>query len=260
MSFFSHFNGNKNFHKVFDHIYVIPESPFLDSNLYVLVDKNDLMLIDSGNGITFDQNLKVIKNIFKSENNTEFKNEYIKKIIQTHCHIDHILGLYKFLKIITPKPQIIASQIEAAFIENADKKVIVPIIGEIIGPMFSEVSELINGAGIYPVNVDVKLNDGDYLKFGDFNFKIILTPGHTPGSICLYDENFKLIFTGDTVFTNGSFGRVDFPMGNGKELVASLKKLSDLNVNLLLPGHMNPVLKNGSKHIKLAYRIASSYL
>lgn len=218
------------------------------------------MLIDSGNGVFFDQSIKALNNISKLEKISEFKLSNIKKILQTHCHVDHILGLYKFIKKIIPKPIIISSLQEAYFIEKGDKKVILPIGGELLGPMFSEISKAFTGTNIFPVNVDIKLNNNDHVKIGDFDFKVIHTPGHTIGSICLYEEDKRIIFTGDTVFTNGSFGRTDFPTGDSSQLVSSLELLSNLNVKILLPGHMDPVLSEGEKHIKSAFKIASSFL
>jgi len=228
--------------------------------MYVLINDNDYMLIDSGNGLTFKQNINALEKISKLEASSNFKIENIKKIVQTHCHIDHIMGLYKFIKQIKPRPQIIASKVEAEYIERGDKKAIIPIVGELIGPMVSKLSDFLTGAEIVPVEVDVKLQENDLFSFGEFEFKIFHTPGHSPGSMCLYEEKYKILFTGDTVFTNGSFGRVDFPLGNKNDLINSLKKLSELEVEMLLPGHMNPILRDGSKHIQLAYRVASTYL
>ncbi|MBD3230696.1 MAG: MBL fold metallo-hydrolase [Candidatus Lokiarchaeota archaeon] len=249
------FSANKRINKIIDNVYIIPEGGMLDSNMYLIRNQNDeSMLIDTGNGITFDKSIDAMKKLDNFSINT------IKKIIQTHCHVDHILGLYKFLKKISPKPQLIASEIEAEYIENGDKKRILPIGENLVRAMVSSVSKILSGAGIHPVEVDIKLKQGDHVKFGDFDFITYLTPGHTPGGICLYETDHQILFSGDTVFTRGSFGRVDFPGGSGSQLVASLKKLSELDVKILLPGHMNPVYKNGSKHINLAYNIASDYL
>jgi len=260
LDFLPDFLGKKSVNKIFEHIYVIPESQILDSNIYIITNKNEYMLVDSGNGITFNQNLDAIRQIYKLENGDKFNLNFIRKIVQTHCHVDHILGLYKFLKRINPRPQVIASEIESIAIEKADKKIIVPIGGELIGGLVSKFSDIISGVGIHPIKVDIKLNDNEMLEFGDFNFKVLQTPGHTSGGICLYEEKYKILFSGDVVYPNGSFGNVEFPTGDRKKMVKSLKRLSKLDVDLLFPGHMMPVLKDGSKHIKLAYEMASKYL
>ena len=68
------------------------------------------------------------------------------------------------------------------------------------------------------------------------NFRVINTPGHSPGSVCLYWLDNKVLFTGDVVFNQG-VGRTDLPGGNGLELKESIKLLSGLEVEHLLTGH-----------------------
>lgn len=72
---------------------------------------------------------------------------------------------------------------------------------------------------------DIVAKDGDTLTVGDTSFRIIHTPGHAPGSICLYGDN--LLFTGDTLF-KGSVGRTDLPGGDFGKLMASLGRLTQL--------------------------------
>jgi glyoxylase-like metal-dependent hydrolase (beta-lactamase superfamily II) len=79
------------------------------------------------------------------------------------------------------------------------------------------------------------LENGGSVKFGGETLKVLHTPGHTPGSICLVGE--KIVFTGDTLFAGG-IGRTDFPGGSMTDMRASLKKLMGLPLNLLVyPGH-----------------------
>lgn len=69
-----------------------------------------------------------------------------------------------------------------------------------------------------------------------FNVQVYLTPGHSPGSICLYIPDGKVLITGDVVFFM-SVGRTDFPGGNALSLKNSIDRLSKLDVELLVPGH-----------------------
>ena len=80
------------------------------------------------------------------------------------------------------------------------------------------------------------LKEEDKIKIGDSVFKIIHTPGHTPGGICLLGEN--IVFTGDTLFRDG-YGRTDLPGGSPEDLKESLRKLSKLlKPNMIVyPGH-----------------------
>ena len=101
------------------------------------------------------------------------------------------------------------------------------------------------GSGITP---EIVLHDGDRIG----SLRVIRTPGPTPGGICLYDEKRKLLFSGDTVFTGGSFGRYDFPGGDRAALTASIERLSTLDVEGLYPGHGEPVTRGGGRHIAAA--------
>jgi glyoxylase-like metal-dependent hydrolase (beta-lactamase superfamily II) len=79
------------------------------------------------------------------------------------------------------------------------------------------------------------LSEGDEVQVGDMKFKVLHTPGHTPGGICLYGEG--TVITGDTLF-QGSVGRTDFPGGNMTKLKESFKRLLDLPDNtVVLSGH-----------------------
>jgi len=79
------------------------------------------------------------------------------------------------------------------------------------------------------------LEEGDLIIKG-LEFQIIHTPGHSPGSVSLYWPEQKALFTGDVIFREG-LGRVDLPGGDGSTLKKSIKRLSELKVERLLPGH-----------------------
>ena len=77
--------------------------------------------------------------------------------------------------------------------------------------------------------------EGDTIRVGDLTFRVLHTPGHTPGSVCLISEN--TLFSGDTLFA-GSCGRTDFPGGSWERMMASLRRLADLKENYtVLSGH-----------------------
>ena len=85
---------------------------------------------------------------------------------------------------------------------------------------------------------DILLEDGQSMEFGPLKFKVIHTPGHTRGGVCLYLEGAKALFTGDTLFA-GSVGRTDFEGGSMDELMSSIsRKLLSLDDKVMvLPGH-----------------------
>ena len=110
------------------------------------------------------------------------------------------------------------------------------------------------GARSPGILADIVLKEGDTI--GDFT--VIHTPGHTPGCICLFCEKEQLLFSGDTVFTDGAFGRYDFPGGSRAELQRSLERLALLDVEGLFPGHGSPVEEGGRQHIAAALSLIKS--
>ena len=93
----------------------------------------------------------------------------------------------------------------------------------------------------YPIGdtaPDVDLGEGDIIRVGNVDIVVIHTPGHTPGSICLYLKEDKILFTGDTLF-KGAYGRTDLPGGDPEQMFDSLRKIfgmfpTDYRV---FPGH-----------------------
>lgn len=108
------------------------------------------------------------------------------------------------------------------------------------------------------IEPDILVEGNETFEVGDLNLKIIHTPGHTSGSICMYEPEQKWLFSGDTVFPHGSFGRVDLPGGNAFQLVKSLQTLSEMDVKMIYPGHDDPV-ENGN-HISDSLKMAREFL
>ena len=99
------------------------------------------------------------------------------------------------------------------------------------------------------------LQEGD-LTIGDKTFQAILTPGHSPGSICLYWPEKKTLFTGDVVFSQ-SIGRTDLPGGSGKQLKESIARLADLDAEVLCPGHGDVV--TGRENVKKNFKMIKDF-
>ncbi|MCX7881253.1 MAG: MBL fold metallo-hydrolase [Patescibacteria group bacterium] len=90
---------------------------------------------------------------------------------------------------------------------------------------------------VLPIKKIKNLAIKNQLKIKNFQFKIIFTPGHTPGGVCFYFENEKILFSGDTVFKDG-IGRYDFSYSCKNDLKDSLKKILSLPKDTLIyPGH-----------------------
>ena len=130
----------------------------------------------------------------------------INKIILTHSHYDH-----------AQKADELASKTNSIVYFHEDD--------------FNEIRRIIKNP-----NIKIhKLKDNDEIKIGKIKIKVIHTPGHTPGAICLLIEN-KLL-TGDTLFVN-AIGRTDLAGGDSLKLFESLQKLKKLNDDIeVYPGH-----------------------
>ena len=138
------------------------------------------------------------------------------KLINTHCHIDHILGNNFIAKTYDLEIEMNANDME--LIKNSNE------IAQLYGFTDYEMSPL-------PKKF---LNEGDTLEFGNSQFKILFTPGHAPGHISLYSEKDGLLISGDVLFNN-SIGRTDLPGGNYDLLIESIKnKILTLNDNTIV--------------------------
>ena len=90
---------------------------------------------------------------------------------------------------------------------------------------------------IVPSVPAVDLAEGGIIRFGDLRLRVLHTPGHTEGSVCLHAEDDGVLFSGDTLFAGG-WGRTDLPGGNEGQMVESLVRLSGYDDPLrVLPGH-----------------------
>ena len=139
-------------------------------------------------------------------------------ILLTHGHFDHILAVGTLRKMYPGIP-VYACRDEKDVLSD-------PYLNASFMSRFE------------PVTADVWLREGDELDLAGLHFKVLQTPGHTIGSICLYFEEDKILVAGDTLFFTG-FGRTDLPTGSMAQLKKSLERLlltlpEDV---IVLPGH-----------------------
>ena len=174
-----------------------------DSNVFIIEDDTTVM-IDSGIGMT----QWVPEEIQK-------KGLDIDILINTHCHVDHIGGNTFF-----PRAKIYAHELDAPDIENGTQKTLW---------QFGFQSPL-----TFPVHR--YLTEGDTINTGNHTLEVIHTPGHTEGSMSLYERDQKILFSGDCVFDMG-IGRMDFPTGSTTQMKESLNRLLTLDIDTILAGH-----------------------
>jgi hydroxyacylglutathione hydrolase len=152
----------------------------------------------------------------------------VKNIVLTHAHFDHTGGL----GVIKTNAKIMMHAEDAKMVGTPATAS--NFFGE-RAPTF---------------NIDVLLKDGDEIDIGNSILRVVHTPGHTPGSICLYEPESKSLFSGDTIFPNGGIGRTDLIGGSSKALVASIERLIKFDVEVLYPGHGAVMVNNVKEQIK----------
>lgn len=213
--------------KIFDNLHFFPWNSMTANNCNTfLIDGEKRILVDPGHYHLFDHIRDELSGLSLSP-------EDIEMVIITHGHPDHMEGV----KIFQETDALIAvSSAEMEFI-----KTVAPHYGEILGiPEFEP---------------GVLLQEGD-LKIGNLNFEVIHTPGHSPGSVCLYWPDKKTLFTGDVVFDQG-IGRTDLPGGDGEKLRESIRKISRLDVDYLLTGHGDIVV--GKEAVKQNFKTIEDF-
>ena len=178
-----------------------------ESNIYV-IDKE--ILVDTGTGLYFPSVKRLLEPLDLS----------IKAIINTHFHFDHTGGNKKFRDWL--KIDIAIHHDDKHFLESG-----------------TTLSELFNETG-RSTTADIAVDAHDFVRTPHFTFSVLHTPGHSPGSICLYEPRKRILFSGDTILPDG-IGKSMLPHGNEAELSVSAEKLSALNISHLFPGHGNTV-------------------
>lgn len=163
---------------------------------------------------------------------------YIKKrglscegILLTHGHFDHITGVRGLVSLVGGKVYACEQERELLLDPNLNASAMVG----------HEVS----------LEPDILLRDGQKLDVAGIEFLVIHTPGHTKGGCCYYSEEEKVLFAGDTIFME-SVGRDDFPTGNGRELLDSIR-----NKILTLPDDTNIYPGHGPE-TNVAYEAANN--
>ena len=164
-------------------------------NTYVISDEtNECVIVDPG---CYDQDEKQELVDYISDNNLT-----VVKLLNTHCHIDHVLGndfvkrKYNIKLYVHPTEE---------FVLNA-QKILAPHYG------FHAYQE---------AKPDSYLKEGDEVSFGKLAFAVLFVPGHSPGHIAFYCAREKVVIAGDVLF-QGSVGRTDLPGGNHSTLIQSI--------------------------------------
>lgn len=189
-------------------------NPF-EENTYVLSDDatSEALIIDPG--MMFDNERKAVTDFIDGKGLKPLA------VVNTHMHLDH------------------------CFSDNAMKeRYSIPVKAHQgdaeLGRGIARQARRFGMADLKPaaVEIDEPVADGDIIRIGEDSLRVLHTPGHSPGGICLYDERNKYVFVGDTLFC-GSIGRTDLAGGSYEQLIESIRtKLMALPDDVtVLSGH-----------------------
>ena len=173
----------------------------LSQNTHIIEFNTGCVLIDAGCSINEVKNLT---------------NKPIKAVLLTHAHFDHIKNIEEYDK---QNIKIYAHKAVLDMLNNTT----------------NNASLLFNQPSKYKINNLYLLVDQDELEIGELNILCLHTPGHSIDSMC-YLINNEHLFSGDTLFSV-AIGRTDLPTGDTQKLIASLKRIQNLNYNTLYTGH-----------------------
>ena len=193
------------------------------TNSYIICDEEtkEAMVIDPGGE---PERIAEVLDILEAN---------LKYIFVTHCHADHIGGIAELKKLKGGKILISRDDAEGLYNEEINLAYYINM----------EKPEL---------EADSRVDDEDLIHVGNIEFKVLATPGHTKGGLCLYSEKEKLVFTGDTLFS-GTWGRTDLPTGSFVELINSITdRLMTLpDHTIVYPGHGKITMIQDEKNIYL---------
>jgi hydroxyacylglutathione hydrolase len=238
--------------KVSEGVYFIQgQDEFIpDSHMYLIgqPSSGDLSLVDVG---------LMGKGAYKVESlgklGIDLKS--IKRIIMTHTHLDHIGCISEVRKYI-PDAELWIHRLEADPLEAGDER---PVYGM---DMFQNMCQMQYGlkAGAFAMKADRKLEGGELLEVGGMVWEVLHIPGHSMGGIALYNEAAGILIPGDVVYADYAIGRFDLHGADPKALKKSLDRLTDLKVEILLPGHNQIVKDLAAGYIKQTAKMWESYL
>jgi len=222
--------------KITDRVYLVGGDDFGysapgDCNVYLIDGGTELALVDTGGG-------NGEKDILRNVKQMGFDPKTIITAFNTHCHFDHVGGNHEIKKMTGCR--IVAHEADRESIEKRGELMLYDMALE-------------RGLEFQASKVDAELRDGDTYQVGDVALKVIHTPGHTPGCMCLLMEESgrKSIFCGDTAGANGRLGFINGPGFSLDDWKASIKRLVSYEPDRLYPGHNTFLMDYATDHLKV---------
>jgi glyoxylase-like metal-dependent hydrolase (beta-lactamase superfamily II) len=203
-----------------------------DCNIYMIDCGGSLAIVDTGGG-------KGVSPIIGNIERMGFNADDLEVAFISHCHYDHIGGNKEFKE--ATGCRIAAHEAEKEDLEG---------LGELT--LYSIALE--NGLRFDPAKVDTVLRGGESVKVGGVEFRVVHTPGHSPGGISLLieDGGSRCLFPGDTASANGKLGFINGPGFVLPDWKSSIKAMMALEPDMMFPGHGTFVL-SGAMELLAVY-------
>jgi hydroxyacylglutathione hydrolase len=215
--------------KLTKNLYFFAEKGMMDCNSYVIKDTQSL-LIDPG--LT-----QFLPALIEEMHQDGIDPKDIDFIANTHLHGDHCWA-------------------NDAFKELSGAKILMHPVQKQFGQAAAVQTSQFFGVSAVEFSED-SLMDDNKLSLGETEIELIPSPGHSSDSICYYIPNEKVLICGDVIFSQNT-GRVDLPGGSADQLKASIERLAQLDIEYLLPGHMNIV--TGRENVKNNFEFIRKYV
>jgi len=209
---------------------VKPYSDAYSPNVFLVVDSGQAILIDGG---------------FPDDGSLSSRLDYLKGmgsprvdlIVITHHHLDHAGGAHRLAE--ATGARIAMHPLEARLLHEAAERV---SSGE-------SLEQRILRREAAKATADLTVGDGDALSVGSLTLRVVHTPGHSPGHICLFLEEERVLFSGDNVLGTGTTAIPPPPSGDMAQYLDSLRRMQALDAALICPGH-GPVIREPSRKIQ----------
>jgi hydroxyacylglutathione hydrolase len=215
--------------KLVKNLYFYPEKGMMDCNTYVIKDKLSL-LIDPGNS-------QFLPALLQDLQKDGIDPRTIDIIMNTHLHGDH-------------------SWANEDFKQASGAEILLHKVQKQLGEAATTEASRFFGVPAVELNED-RVLDEDRLNLGETEIELIPSPGHSPESVCYYLRDEKILICGDVIF-NQNTGRVDLPGGSADQLKQSIERLSRLDVEYLLPGHMDIV--TGADNVRRNFEFIKQHI
>lgn len=187
-----------------------------------IMDQNTYVVVDSGNSIIIDAGADI------NDVKAAVKDNKVLAVMLTHAHFDHFWCIEDYIE---------AFDCDVYICEGVEEKFV---------DSYKNGSTIIRKEIVRNVPKDKIKYYKPQIKLENFDVEVLFSPGHCKDSVCLKFE--KTLFSGDTLFSNG-IGRTDIFDSDNNDMIKSLKKIKDLDIDVVYPGHYEACSKSQADHV-----------